>query len=56
MEVTVVSDGARTFPSSDAVQINVKKVDVNAALESASMPRDKMTIQYAPVVGETSWW
>ena len=53
MEMTVVSDGARTFPLSDTFVINVKKEDVNAALESAYMPRDKMTIHFAPVVINT---
>jgi glyoxylase-like metal-dependent hydrolase (beta-lactamase superfamily II) len=53
MEVTVVSDGARTFPLSDTFVLNVKKDEVNAALDKAYMPRDKMTIHFAPVVVNT---
>ena len=53
MEVTIVSDGGRTFPLYTFV-INVKKEDVNAAHESAYMPRDKMTIHYAPAVVNTA--
>jgi hypothetical protein len=57
MEVTVVSDGARTFPLPDNFVVNVKKEDVNAALESAYMPRDKMTIisRLWLSIPETSW-
>jgi len=53
MEVTVVSDGARTFPLADTFVINAKKEEVNAALERAYMPRDRMTIHFAPVVINT---
>jgi hypothetical protein len=40
-------------PLSDTFVLNVKKKDVNAALKSAYMPRDKMTIHFAPVVINT---
>src|SRR5262249_32345038 len=53
MEVTVVSDGARTFPLPETFLRNLKKEEVNAALERAYMPRDKMTIHFAPVVVNT---
>jgi glyoxylase-like metal-dependent hydrolase (beta-lactamase superfamily II) len=53
LEVTVVTDGARTFPLPDNFVLNVKKDDVNAVLEKSYMPRDKMTIHYAPLVVNT---
>jgi glyoxylase-like metal-dependent hydrolase (beta-lactamase superfamily II) len=53
MEVTVVTDGARTFPLPDGFVLNAKKDDVNAALEQAYMPRDRMTIHFAPLVLNT---
>ena len=49
-EVTVVSDGASTFPLPETFVLNAKKDDVNAALEKAFRPRDKMTIQFGPLV------
>ncbi len=44
IEVAVVSDGASTFPLPENFVVNAKKDEVNAALEKAFMPRDKMTI------------
>lgn len=52
-EVTVVSDGAATFPLSDTFVLNANKEEVNAALEKAFRPRDKMTINFAPLVINT---
>lgn len=52
-EVTVVSDGASTFPLPESFVLNAKKDDVNAALEKAFRPRDKMTIQFGPLVINT---
>ncbi|MBN9586569.1 MAG: MBL fold metallo-hydrolase [Afipia sp.] len=52
-EVTVVSDGASTFPLGDSFVLNVKKDEVNAALEKAFRPRDKMTINFGPLVINT---
>src|SRR5690349_15272976 len=43
IEVTQLSDGARTFPLSDTFVRNAKKDEVNAALEAAFMPKDKLT-------------
>jgi len=48
--VTVVSDGRFTFPLTDAYITNAKREDINAALEKAFMPRDMMTIYFAPLV------
>src|SRR5207253_1636048 len=53
LEVTVVTDGARTFPLNDSFVLNAKKDEVNKALEAAYMPRDKMTIHFAPIVVNT---
>jgi glyoxylase-like metal-dependent hydrolase (beta-lactamase superfamily II) len=53
MEVTVVTDGARTFPLADNFVTNVKKDEVNAALAAAYMDKDKMTIMFNPIVVNT---
>jgi glyoxylase-like metal-dependent hydrolase (beta-lactamase superfamily II) len=53
IEVTVVTEGARTFPLPDNFVVNQSKEDVNKALEAAYMPRDKMTIYFAPIVVNT---
>jgi glyoxylase-like metal-dependent hydrolase (beta-lactamase superfamily II) len=53
LEVTVATDGARTFPLSDSFVLNAKKDEVNQALDAAYMPRDKMTIHFAPIVVNT---
>lgn len=52
-EVTVVTDGANTFPLPDTFVTNVKKDEVNAALAAAYMEKDKMTIPYSPIVINT---
>src|SRR3954464_8163496 len=52
-EVTVVTDGASTFPLPDTFVTNVKKDDVNGALAAAYMEKDKMTIPYSPIVINT---
>src|SRR6202051_5279226 len=53
IQVTVVSDGRFTFPLEDSFITNAKKEEVNAALEKAFMPRDMMTIYFAPLVINT---
>ena len=52
-ELTSVTDGALTFPLPDTFVTNASKADVNAALEAAYMPQDKMTIVFNPVVVNT---
>jgi glyoxylase-like metal-dependent hydrolase (beta-lactamase superfamily II) len=52
-EITVVTDGARSFPLPDTFVTNVKKDDVNAALEAAHLPRDTMTLVFNPIVVNT---
>ena len=53
LEVTVVTDGARTFPLPDTFVANVKKDEVNAALQAAYLEKDKMTVPFNPVVVNT---
>src|SRR5262249_19839976 len=53
IEVTQLSDGARTFPLSDTFVRNAKRDEVNAALEAAFMPKDKLTIPFNPMVVNT---
>jgi glyoxylase-like metal-dependent hydrolase (beta-lactamase superfamily II) len=53
IEVTQLSDGARTFPLSDTFVRNAKRDEVNAALETAFMPKDKLTIVFNPMVVNT---
>ncbi len=48
--VTVISDGVNTFPLADSFVVNAKKEEVNAALEKAYLPKDKVSIQFAPLV------
>jgi glyoxylase-like metal-dependent hydrolase (beta-lactamase superfamily II) len=53
IQVTVVSDGKNVFKLDDSFITNAKKDEVNAALEKAFMPRDMMTIYFAPLVLNT---
>jgi len=48
--VTVVSDGQNVFPLTDAFIPNAKRDDINAALDKAFMPRDMISIWFAPLV------
>lgn len=52
-QVNVISDGASTFPLSEGFVLNVKKEDVSAALAKAFQPRDKVTINFSPLVLNT---
>jgi glyoxylase-like metal-dependent hydrolase (beta-lactamase superfamily II) len=53
MEVTVVTDGARTTPLADNLVTNAKKDEVNAALDAAFMEKDKLTNSFTPIVVNT---
>src|SRR5689334_25107877 len=53
IQVTVVSDGRNTFPLEESFIVNAKKEEVAAALEQAFLPRDTMTIYFAPLVINT---
>lgn len=50
VQVTVVSDGVNTFPLGGNFIPNAKVEDVAAALEKAYMPKDKVSIQFGPLV------
>ncbi|MGM4988038.1 MBL fold metallo-hydrolase [Tardiphaga sp. 841_E9_N1_2] len=52
-QVNAISDGASTFPLADTFVLNAKKDEVNAALDKAFLPKDKMTIHFAPLVINT---
>jgi glyoxylase-like metal-dependent hydrolase (beta-lactamase superfamily II) len=52
-EITVVTDGARTAPLGDTYVRNMKKEDVNKALEAAFLEKDKLTTPFNPVVVNT---
>lgn len=53
VEVAVVSDGANTFPLADSFVLNATRDDVNAALNRAFLPADKITIHFAPLAINT---
>lgn len=52
-EITVVMEGVRRFPLPDALVSNAKKDQVALALDEAFLPKDQMTLTYAPVVVNT---
>src|SRR3982074_1031902 len=52
-QVNVISDGVNNFALGDTFVLNAKKDEVNTALEKAFMPKDKMSIQFAPLVINT---
>ena len=52
-QVNVISDGANTFPLADTFVLNAKKDEVNAQLEKSFLPKDKMTIHFAPLAINT---
>jgi glyoxylase-like metal-dependent hydrolase (beta-lactamase superfamily II) len=50
IEVTVVTDGMSRFKFPDTFVANMKRDDVNKALEAAFLPKDMMIIPYSPIV------
>jgi glyoxylase-like metal-dependent hydrolase (beta-lactamase superfamily II) len=52
-EVTVVTDGANVMALPDNFVVNVKKDEVNAALEAAHLEKDKLAVPYNPIVVNT---
>src|SRR3982074_92565 len=52
-QVNVISDGVNNFALGDTFVLNAKKDEVNAALEKAFMPKDKMSVYFAPLVINT---
>lgn len=53
IDVTVIPDGARSFPLPDNFVVNASKEQVNAALQAAGMEKDTMTIVFNPIVINT---
>jgi glyoxylase-like metal-dependent hydrolase (beta-lactamase superfamily II) len=53
IEVTVVTDGARTFPLPDSYVTNVKKEEVSAMLAANFLDPAKITTSYTPIVVNT---
>jgi glyoxylase-like metal-dependent hydrolase (beta-lactamase superfamily II) len=49
-QVTAVFDGSTTFDLGDNFVLNAKKDEVNAALDKAFLPKDKMTLLFTPLV------
>jgi len=52
-QVNVISDGVNNFALPETFVLNAKKDEVNAALEKAYMPKDKMSVYFAPLVINT---
>lgn len=52
-EVTVLTDGARSFPLTESYVTNAPIAEVRKALEAAYLPPDKMIHHYAPIVVNT---
>ena len=53
IEVTAVTDGASTMPLPDKFVVNAAKSDVGAALASAYLDGEKLTVPYTPIVINT---
>src|SRR4051794_1474195 len=53
-QVNAISDGVNTFPLPDTLVLNAKKDEVNAALDKAFLPKDKMSVHFASIPG-ASW-
>src|SRR3954451_3241833 len=52
-QITVATDGQRSFKLPDTFVLNAKKDQVNEALLAAHMEKDMMTISYTPIVINT---
>jgi hypothetical protein len=52
-EITVIHDGARTFPMPDTFVRNVSKDEALAAAEAAYMPKGMVTVPFNPTVINT---
>jgi glyoxylase-like metal-dependent hydrolase (beta-lactamase superfamily II) len=53
IEVTAITDGATTMPLPDRFVVNAAKSDVGAALASAYLDGEKVTVPYTPIVINT---
>jgi glyoxylase-like metal-dependent hydrolase (beta-lactamase superfamily II) len=52
-QVNVISDGTNTFALPDTFVLNAKKDEVNAVLEKAFQPKDKISVHFSPLVINT---
>jgi glyoxylase-like metal-dependent hydrolase (beta-lactamase superfamily II) len=52
-QVNVISDGVNTFAIPENFVLNAKKDEINAALEKAFMPKDKVSVNFSPLVINT---
>ncbi|WGD30865.1 MBL fold metallo-hydrolase [Ancylobacter sp. WKF20] len=50
IEVTAVNDGVRSFPLPDGFVKNASREEVNKALEASFQPKDRMSIQFNPLL------
>ena len=48
-QVNAIFDGSSTFDLTDNFVLNAKKDEVNAALDKAFLPKDKMTLLFTPL-------
>jgi glyoxylase-like metal-dependent hydrolase (beta-lactamase superfamily II) len=53
IQVNAIFDGSTTFDLTDNFVPNAKKDDVNAALDNAFLPKDKMTLLFTPLAINT---
>src|SRR4030081_2069339 len=53
VQVNVISDGVNTFALPENFVLNVKKDEVNAALAKAFQPKDKVSVNFSPLVINT---
>ena len=49
VQVNAIFDGSLTFDLNDSFVLNAKKDEVNAALDKAFLPQDKMTLLFTPL-------
>ena len=49
VQVNAIFDGSTTFDLTDSFVLNAKKDEVNAALDKAFLPKDKMTLLFTPL-------
>lgn len=54
IELTAVNDGVRTSPLTEGFVKNAKPDEVNAALEAGFMPKGQVTVQFNPLLLNTS--
>src|SRR5206468_10581499 len=53
IQVNAIFDGTTTFDLADNFILNAKKDEVNAALDKAFLPKDKMTLLFTPLAINT---